>query len=348
MTGKGTLKALAQRKLKMRKRQEPSLIAVVIPCYRVSAQILKVIDGIGPEVSAIYAVDDFCPENTGKMIAAKSNDPRVRIINHVGNQGVGGAVVTGYFAALADGMDVIVKIDGDGQMDPSLISTFIAPILSGEADYTKGNRFFSLEQLYGMPRIRLFGNAALSLLTKLSSGYWNVFDPTNGFTAISSNVAKSLPLDKISRRYFFETDMLFRLGTLRAVVVDIPMDARYANEKSGLKIGKVIPEFLLKHIQNTLKRIFYNYYLRDMSVASIELPLGIILFLFGCYYGIDTWILSAASGTFASAGKVMLSALPVIAGIQLLLSVLAYDVANVPNKPIHRKLNIPQQKSFKT
>src|SRR5690606_32001950 len=150
-------------------------------------------------------------------------DPRVRVIRHASNLGVGGAVITGYQAAIADGMDILVKLDGDGQMDASLIPDFIEPIINGEADYTKGNRFFDLEELRSMPRIRLIGNAVLSFMTKFSSGYWNLFDPTNGFTALHADVARYLPLSKISKRYFFESDMLFRLNTLRAVVHDIPM-----------------------------------------------------------------------------------------------------------------------------
>src|SRR5262249_39074317 len=157
---------------------------------------------------------------------------------HEQNQGVGGAVMSGYRAAIADGMAVVVKVDGDGQMDGSLIPYFVAPIINGEADYTKGNRFFDLEQINQMPPMRLFGNAVLSLMTKLSSGYWNLFDPTNGFTAIHVDAARHLPFDKISKRYFFETDMLFRLNTINAVVVDVPMDASYGDEVSNLKISK--------------------------------------------------------------------------------------------------------------
>ncbi len=151
-----------------------------------------------------------------------------------------------------------MKIDGDGQMDPSLIPVFVFPIAAGEADYAKGNRFFDLETIRIMPKVRLFGNAVLSFMCKLSSGYWNLFDPTNGYTAIHADVARRLPFDKISRRYFFETDMLFRLNTLRAVVVDVPMEAKYGNEESNLKISRIVGEFFAKHVRNFLKRIFYN------------------------------------------------------------------------------------------
>ena len=148
--------------------------------------------------------------------------------------------MTGYRVALDDGMDIMVKIDGDGQMAPELLPDFVAPILAGEADYTKGNRFFDLEQVSQMPTVRLLGNAVLSFFNKISSGYWNLFDPTNGYTAIHRDVAACLPFGRISRRYFFESDMLFRLNTLRAVVVDIPMHASYGDEVSNLRISKVV------------------------------------------------------------------------------------------------------------
>ncbi|RMP75759.1 hypothetical protein ALQ17_200005 [Pseudomonas fluorescens] len=254
--------------------------------------------------------------------------------------------MTGYRAAIADGIDIIVKIDGDGQMDPSLISDFVSPIIAGNADYTKGNRFFNLEKISEMPKIRLFGNAVLSFMTKLSSGYWELFDPTNGYTAIHSEVAKHLPLDKISQRYFFETDMLFRLNTLGALVIDIPMDAKYEDEVSNLKVSKVIGEFLIKHIRNFGKRIFYNYYLRGMSLASIELPLGLILLTAGSTFGISHWVESLHQNIPTPAGTVMLSALPVIIGFQLLLAFIGHDISSSPRQAFHvlRKKHILPKK----
>ncbi|VVP74738.1 glycosyltransferase family 2 protein [Pseudomonas fluorescens] len=316
-------------------------IAVLIPSYKVCDHILGVIDKIGPEVCKIYVIDDCCPEGSGDFVKHNCNDPRVTILRNAKNLGVGGAIMTGYRAGIADGMDIMVKIDGDGQMDPALIYDFISPILEGEADYTKGNRFFDLEEIQAMPKMRLFGNAVLSFMTKLSSGYWELFDPTNGYTAIHRDVARHLPLSKISNRYFFETDMLFRLNTLRAVVVDVPMDAKYGDEVSNLKISKIIGEFLLKHTRNLGKRIFYNYYLRNMSLASIELPVGVLLLLGGSIFGLTHWIESIQSGMPTPAGTVMLSALPIIIGIQFILAFLGYDIASAPRRPFHlqRKAN---------
>lgn len=312
------------------------VVVVVIPCYRVTNHILDVIAKIGVEVSAIFAVDDCCPDGSGEFIRKNCTDPRVLVLRNPQNLGVGGAVLTGYRAAINAGADVIVKVDGDGQMDASLIPAFIAPILAGEADYTKGNRFFDLEKISAMPKVRIFGNACLSFMTKLSSGYWDLFDPTNGYTAIHAEVARHLPFEKISCRYFFETDMLFRLNTLRAVVVDVPMDAHYGDEVSNLKISKIVAEFLIKHIRNFSKRVFYSYYLRGMSLASIELPLGILLLFFGCVFGIYHWISSLQGGFTTPPGTVMLAALPVLMGMQLILAFLGFDMANLPRRPFHK------------
>lgn len=316
----------------------PSTIAVVIPSYKVKRHILDVIARIGPEVSNIYVVDDCCPDESGKFVEAENTDARVKVIFHQENQGVGGAVMTGYRAAIADNMDIIVKIDGDGQMSPSLLPQFVAPLISGDADYAKGNRFFHLDEIHQMPAMRLFGNAVLSFMSKFSTGYWSVFDPTNGYTAIQARVASHLPFDKISRRYFFETDMLFRLNTLRAAVVDVPMDALYGDEESSLKIQKILPEFLLKHTRNLFKRIFYNYYLRDLSLASIELPLGIVFVSFGIIFGVSHWIDSLQSQIPSTAGTVMLAALPLLLGMQLLLAFIGTDIANQPRNPIFKIL----------
>lgn len=315
-----------------------SKIAVVIPCYKVKGQILNVIKNIGPEVNFIFVIDDACPQRTGSHVESFSSDSRIIVIKHQQNMGVGAAVISGYKAAINKGADIIVKIDGDGQMDPRLLPFFIEPILRGRADYTKGNRFFNIEDVVQMPKIRLIGNALLSLLSKLSSGYWSIFDPTNGYTAIHSSVANILPFSKISKRYFFESDMLFRLSTVRAVVVDIPMSAIYANEVSNLKISKIIGEFLIKHIRNFFKRVFYNYYLRDMSLASIELPVGFFMLLFGILFGSYSWINSAFANTATPIGTVMLSVLPILFGLQLVLAFFAQDMMHSPKTSIHLSL----------
>lgn len=310
-------------------------IAVAIPCFRVKQKIGDVLRKIPAGVHTVYCVDDACPEASGEFIRSEfADDPRVKVIMRSANGGVGAAVISGYQQALDDGMDIVVKLDGDGQMDPALIPVLIKPLLDGTADYVKGNRYYSPESLRSMPLFRKLGNAGLSFLSKLSTGYWHLFDPSNGFTAINVCVLRLLPLSKLHRGYFFETDMLFRLNLLRACVEDVPQNARYADEKSQLNVFKALMTFPFLHFRNLIKRVIYNHFLRNFSVASIELMLGSFLFLFGVIYGIRGWMESASSGQPATAGTVMLAALPIIVGVQLILNYLAYDFSIVPTRPI--------------
>jgi dolichol-phosphate mannosyltransferase len=306
--------------------RKDTAISVVIPCYKEKAQILDVLNKIPEYISHIYCIDDGCPDETGKYIEENSNDPRINVIYHSQNMGVGAAMVTGYEAALKDDSEIVVKIDGDGQMDPQIINHFVKPIIEAQADYTKGNRFFRLEDVYTMPVIRLIGNAVLSFMSKLSTGYWHLFDPNNGYTAIHKKALKLIPLNKIHKRYFFESDMLFRLNTLRAVVVDIPMQSKYGNEKSTLDIKTNIFVFTFQHLVKFIKRIFYNYFLRDFHIASLEWILGPSFIIFGTSFGVIKWIESIETNISATAGTVMLAALPAIIGVQLLLSALNYDI----------------------
>ena len=313
-------------------------IAVVIPCYCVKTKILDVLSRIPSDVAHIICVDDACPEKSADVIESKFHDERLELIRHATNLGVGGAVVSGYQRALALNADVIVKVDGDGQMDPTSISHFVTPIVTNQADYCKGNRFFLLRNLKSMPTSRLIGNAALSFFSKFSSGYWRVFDPTNGFTAIHRDVLKMIPLEKLHQRYFFESDMLYQLGLLRAVVQDIPQRAVYADEKSSLRVSSSIPLFLTLHCRNFLQRIFFNYFLRDFHLASIEWLLGPTLLLFGLIFGAMTWQENVASNVETPIGTVMLATLSVILGLQLTLSAIGFDIDNQPKIPIHSHL----------
>ena len=307
-------------------------VCVVIPAYKAHREILGVLEQIPELVTRIIVVDDACPNGTGKLVQEKSKDQRVEVIFNQENLGVGGAMVVGYKKALEENHQIIVKLDGDGQMDPLQIERLIQPLLTGAADYAKGNRFDSLEDLEQMPKLRIFGNAGLSLLSKFSTGYWDINDPTNGFTAIRKSVLERIALPKLRQTFFFESDVLFRLSLIRAVVIDVPMQALYGSEKSNLKIGRILLEFPVRHAVNTLKRIFYNYYLREWNVASLELPAGIIAIVFGVIYGASTWARLGAIGVPATAGQTLIAAVPIILGFQLLLSFLNYDVSSVPRR----------------
>ncbi len=310
------------------------MIAVIIPSYKVKDSIFAVLSKIGPEVGKIYVVDDSCPQGTGNFVKENCMDDRVEVLFNSRNLGVGGAVMTGYSKALEDGCDIMVKIDGDGQMEPSLIPRFILPIQRKEADYVKGNRFYDLSYLRTMPGIRRFGNSMVSFISKMASGYWNVMDPANGYTAISATALKYLPLDKIDRRFFFESDMLFRLNIIRAVVQDLPMQSEYGTEKSNLRISRVLFQFPFKYLNRMIKRIFYNYFLRDFNIGSLELMMAFIFLTFGFIFGVVHWISSLETLHPATAGTVLLAGLPIILGFQSFLSFLHYDLANIPQKSI--------------
>lgn len=312
------------------------MLAVVIPSYRVKSQILGVLSAIGPEVQKVYVVDDACPEQSGRHVVQHCSDPRVEVLTHAANLGVGGATLTGFRKAAADGAAIVVKLDGDGQMNPSAIAKLVRPLQEGFADYAKGNRFFSPEFLSGMPLLRLVGNSALSFITKISSGYWRVMDPTNGFLALRTDVLPLLPLEKIDQSFFFESDLLFRLNTVRAVVVDVPIPAHYGEEKSNLRVWRVLFPFFFKHLSRFFKRVFYGYFLRDFNLGSLQLISGLAFTAFGVGFGAWVWWVNSHEGRLSPVGTVMLAALPVIIGIQLLLSAVQYDISNEPRTPLHK------------
>lgn len=309
-------------------------VAAVLPCYKTKQHVLKVIGAIGDEVDHIIVVDDLCPQKTGNFVETACPDRRVIVEYHEENQGVGGAMITGYRRALKLNADIIVKIDSDGQMDPGLIPFLINPIIREIADYAKGNRFFNIEDAKDMPLLRYLGNAGLSFFTKLSSGYWNIFDPTNGFTAIERRALELIPLEKLNKRFFFESDVLFRLNIARAVVVDVPMKAVYGNEKSNLSVSKILFEFPYRHLKVMTKRVLYSYFIRDFSIASLHFIFGSMLLAFGLLVGLQEWHDSMTHADAATSGTVMLSALPIIIGFQLLLAFLSQDIQSVPQVPL--------------
>ena len=179
-----------------------------------------------------------------------------------------------------------------------------------------------------MPKSRIFGNLILSFFAKLSTGYWRIFDPNNGFTAINSHKLKSIPLGKIDNQYFFESDMLFRLNLVDAAVIDVPMPAIYGDEKSNLKVRRAILEFPYKHLKNFIKRIFYSYYLRDFNLASVELPLGLSCMSFAIIIGLDSWLQGISEGTPTEPGTLVLFSITFLAGLQFILAFFSFDMQN--------------------
>lgn len=308
-----------------------SKIAVVIPAYNVEESIVKVIMGIPKSVDAIIVVNDASKDETAIRVKTVK-DNRVTLINHTQNMGVGGALLSGYSYALGLDVDIVVKLDGDDQMDVKFIPVLIEPILNGQADYTKGNRFLHPVALKKMPIGRKISNLGLTFLSKIASGYWNVFDPANGYTAIASTKLSSLDPKKIARSYFFETSMLCELRKLNAVVMDISMPAIYQNERSSVKVPREIFVFSTNLIARIFDRIFSRYFLYDFTAVSLYLITGTLLCLFGGIWGIVKWYDSMQTGIPATTGTVLIAVLPIILGFQLLIQAISLDISDVPSK----------------
>jgi glycosyltransferase involved in cell wall biosynthesis len=323
--------------------QRPDLqrytVTVVIPAFNVEREILKVLSEIPAYVKHIIVVDDASRDSTRILVDGYTQqDKRVILLCHAQNQGVGGAMATGFGKALELNSQVVVKLDGDGQMDVNYLPGLIVPLLEGKADYTKGNRFRDFQALTRMPLIRRMGNLLLGFLTKAATGYWNLFDPTNGYIAIRAEALTKIDLSKLDRSYFFETSMLAQLYLLGAVVRDIPMPARYGQERSNLSIRKVLLEFPIKLISIFIKRVTLNHFIYDFSMATIYILTGLPLLLFGLIFGIVKWIQYASIDVPAPTGTVMLPTLSVLLGIQLLLSAVETDLRSVPREPFSHPL----------
>jgi dolichol-phosphate mannosyltransferase len=312
------------------------VIAIVIPCYRVERQIASVIRSIPAEYPMIICVDDASPDGSAAAIEA-AGDPRVTLVRHAANRGVGGAMKSGYREALQRGATICVKLDGDGQMNPDDIADLVIPLRDGWADYAKGNRFVDVRALHRMPALRLFGNAVLSFASKVACGYWNMLDVTNGFTAIRSGVLSRIDLDRVADRYFFETSMLIELNILRATTVDVEMPARYGDEQSSMRLSRVAATFPWLLLRGTLRRFYWRYIIEEFAVVSISILLGVPLLLAGVIFGARRWIETVHTGIPATAGTVFVAALPIILGFQLLLAALMLDVLSSPTRKRNRE-----------
>jgi len=309
------------------------IVALVIPCYNVSAHIAEVIRTLPPDVSHIIAVNDCSRDDTAAVLESLARqEKRLLIIHHEQNRGVGGAMISGYRKSLELGADITIKMDGDGQMDPANIHALLKPLIEDKADFTKGNRFRDFRALRAMPVSRRIGNLGLSFLIKAASGYWNVFDPTNGFTAIKNSLLADISFKRIHPRYYFETSLILELYYADAVIVDVPMKARYGTEVSHLSRTRTLVEFPPRLLIAFFRRILLKYFLYDFNVASVYLLVGPPLFLFGCIFGLKTYERYAALNIPAPTGTIMLATLSIILGFQLLLSALSHDVSHYPKK----------------
>ncbi|NOY99756.1 MAG: glycosyltransferase family 2 protein, partial [Chloroflexi bacterium] len=310
-------------------------IAAVVPAYKVEKQIEDTLARIPSYIRHIIVVDDASPDRTGEVVSAmQARDSRILLVRHGKNQGVGGAMASGFAKALALNAQIVIKIDGDGQMSDYDPRSLLAPLVAGEADYVKGNRFRDFSALKAMPRIRQIGNMALGFLVKAATGYWDCFDPTNGYLAIRGEVLSMLPLERIDRSYFFETSMLGELYLLGAVIRDVPYPAVYGDENSNLSVGKTLWEFPPKLAYLLLRRMVVKNFLLDFSMESIYLLTGIPMLLFGLIFGVIKWIKYARLGIPAPTGTIMIPVLSVMLGVQILLAAIGIDLQAVPREPV--------------
>jgi glycosyltransferase involved in cell wall biosynthesis len=304
-------------------------IAVVVPAHNEARHIAGVIRTMPDFVDLIIVVDDASGDDTA-AVAEGCGDARVTTMRTGRNSGVGGATLLGYGEALRREADVVVKMDGDGQMAPEYLHLLVGAVTEGGYDYAKGNRFLAGHSLHLMPRHRLFGNVVLTFVNKLASGYWHVFDPQNGYTAIRAGALRVLDLADINRRYFFENDMLIALNLHNFRVRDVAIPARYGDEQSKLNPFKVGVTFPLLFVPRLWRRVYRKYVLRDFSPIALFLFMGLALFGWGFAFGAYHWWRSIATGQATPTGTIMLSVLPLILGFQLILQAVVLDIQETP------------------
>jgi glycosyltransferase involved in cell wall biosynthesis len=315
---------------------EKHSIAVVIPCYKVEAQIQQVVAEIPDYVSSIILINDASPDQTGEILdQLAQQNKKITVLHHSENQGVGGAMISGFFEAMKQNQEVVIKMDGDGQMDVSYFDSMLKAVLEEKCDFVKGNRFFDQKMLQKMPAMRRFGNIGMGFLIKMASGYWNIFDPTNGFFCIHTSLLKRIDFNRISKRFFFESSLLIELYYTGAIIKDIAMPAIYAEEKSNLSIWKTLFTFPPKLFKAFLRRIWLRYFIYDFNIGSLYIFFGVPLFLFGLIFGIIKWIHYASLQTASPTGTIMIAVISLVLGLQMILAAIQFDVS--ANNPIASK-----------
>ena len=309
-----------------------SKVAIVIPYYNASNQIITVISKIPEYIQAVIIVNDKSLEPLPKKEILETLNKNIKcyFLENKINLGVGGATKKGFEYAKDLEIDIVVKVDADDQMDLNYLPNLLNPIVSNKMSVTKGNRFKDRKALQKMPIIRTMGNLILSFLVKMATGYWHNFDPTNGFIALNMVVLKKLDFSKLSNRYYFETSLLAELYFHKTRIIDIPMPAIYADEKSNMNVFKMVFVFLRRLSKTFVKRILKEYFIYDFNIGSIYLLFGVPLFLFGIIFGIFKWIQYASIDQLTPTGTIMIITLSIILGFQLLLQAIQYDIFNAP------------------
>lgn len=306
-----------------------AVIHVIIPAYNEERFIGDVVAAIPDYVDRIIVVDDGSIDDTFRVVSALS-DPRLVVLKTPGNSGVGATMNLGYRKALELGGQVLVKMDGDGQMQAEHLPLLLDAIIDGGYDYAKGNRFLHSQAIRQMPTTRIIGNVILTFLTKAASGYWHIFDPQNGYTAIRANALQLISSEAVNRRFFFENDMLVQLNIHNFRVIDVAIPAKYGQEISHLRISKILITFPPLLFRRLVYRIVQKYVLRDFSPVALFLLLGLPLFAWGIVFGVYLWLESIMTGQPSPTGSIMLSLVPIVLGFQLLLQAVVLDIHETP------------------
>jgi glycosyltransferase involved in cell wall biosynthesis len=297
----------------------------VVPAHDEEALIEATLATIPELVDRVYVVDDHSQDATAAR-AQEAGDPRVEVISHGRNEGVGAAIVTGYKQALAEGMDVVAVMAADGQMDPTDLEAIAGPVARGEVDYAKANRLFTGQAWQLMPRHRYLGNAVLSMLTKIASGYWHVADSQSGYTAISREMLERLDLDRLYRRYGFPNDMLVHLNVWNARVRDLPSRPIYGQgERSGIRLSRVVPSIAWLLLKGFFWRLREKYVIRDFHPLVFFYVFGILLTLAGLILGVVETVLRLM-GNELTTPTMILVALLLISGSQFTLFAMWFDM----------------------
>ena len=300
-------------------------VAVVVPAHDEERLIGTTLAGIPEFVDRIVVVDDASTDGTADAVRALA-DPRVELVAREENGGVGAAIVTGYQRALAEGLDVVCVMAADNQMDPEDLLTLVEPVARGEVDYAKANRLVSGEAWKLIPRTRYLGNAILSLLTKIASGYWHVADSQSGYTAVNLATLKLLDLDRIYRRYGFPNDMLVHLNVWNARVRDFPSRPVYGvGEQSGIKLRRVVPRISWLLVKGFFWRLREKYVIRDFHPLVFFYALGFLATLLGLGLGIAELVLRIMGNAITPA-TIVLVALLLISGSQFTLFAMWFDM----------------------
>jgi glycosyltransferase involved in cell wall biosynthesis len=304
---------------------EGKTVAVVVPAYNEERLIVETIAGVPEFVDRIFVVDDSSRDATVERARAAA-DPRVEVLVHEKNRGVGAAIVTGYKRALAERVDVTAVMAGDNQMDPAELESLAGPVARGELDYAKANRLFTGQAWQQIPRYRYLGNAVLSLFTKIASGYWHIADSQAGYTALGLPMLELLDLDRIYRSYGFPNDMLVHLNVWNARVRDIPSRPIYGvGEKSGIKVRKVVPRISWLLVKGFFWRMREKYVIRDFHPLVFFYMLGFVMTFLGLALGIFETVLRFM-GNGIPVATIVLVALLLISGSQFVLFGMWFDM----------------------